>query len=423
MFGKRTYAFGSSELTLQFGDILDSSAEVFVSSDDYMLTMGGGVSRAIARAAGSAMVLDAAKSVPRQLGDVVVTTAGALDARYVFHVVTIGPNGDAVSSQDGDAQVKRATERCLDLMDVLDVGSIAFPALGTGAAGLSMEGSASAMADAVVDRLNNSKREYRVSLNFYAHRGMDDKDYIAFYEEFARQRPHIAKRERSAAPVPDKPDPPMNDSTLRLLALEKERLRLEQDIILLKANQSDSSAEDLSEQLRVNQTERITAAVQGLSGRDRPVNVFISYAREDASYCEQLSRHLSNLQELGLIRPWIDREINPGGSWDSDIRDAVNSAELILFLVSADFLASGYIRGVEMARAFERLQNGETTVLPVVIRPVDLAGNRLNKLQLLPTDGRSIDSWPNQDEAYVDVVSGIRRVIDDIRRSPASPVA
>src|SRR5215207_6667283 len=126
MFNERTYAFDASTLTLRFENILESRAEVLVSSDDYMLSMGGGVSMAIARAAGSAMRLDAAKSLPRQLGDVVVTTAGALDARYVFHVVTIGPEVNEARRDTTEVLVKRATERCLDLMDVLDVSSISF---------------------------------------------------------------------------------------------------------------------------------------------------------------------------------------------------------------------------------------------------------------------------------------------------------
>jgi hypothetical protein len=91
MSTQRTYRIAGSQLTIDFGSVLDVPAEVVVSSDDYRLSMGGGVSDAIRMAAGNAVALDAAKAVPREAGDVVVTTAGALPARYVFHVVTIGP--------------------------------------------------------------------------------------------------------------------------------------------------------------------------------------------------------------------------------------------------------------------------------------------------------------------------------------------
>ena len=90
MSTQRTYRIAGSQLTIDFGSVLDVPTEVVVSSDDYQLSMGGGVSAAIRIAAGNALVLDAAKAVPREAGDVVVTTAGALPARYVFHVVTIG---------------------------------------------------------------------------------------------------------------------------------------------------------------------------------------------------------------------------------------------------------------------------------------------------------------------------------------------
>jgi hypothetical protein len=94
--------------------VLDIPAEVVASSDDYELSMGGGVSAAIRAAAGTALALDAAKTVPREAGDVVVTTAGALRSRYVFHAVTIGP----FEQQDDGAipqLVRRATRSCLEL--------------------------------------------------------------------------------------------------------------------------------------------------------------------------------------------------------------------------------------------------------------------------------------------------------------------
>lgn len=87
---QRTYQFGKSRLTLCFGDITNSDAQVIVSSGDYYLTMGGGVSAAILKAGGNSIALDASKKVPAEVGDVVVTNAGTLAAQYVFHAVTIG---------------------------------------------------------------------------------------------------------------------------------------------------------------------------------------------------------------------------------------------------------------------------------------------------------------------------------------------
>src|SRR3954453_49840 len=110
----RKYRIGKSQLTLIFGDITTSKADVIVSSDDYMLSMGGGVSAAIRKAAGEALIHDVAKLIPRKLGDVAVTTAGALPAKYVFHAVTIGPNTKAPVEV-----IKQTTRCCLDLLAAL----------------------------------------------------------------------------------------------------------------------------------------------------------------------------------------------------------------------------------------------------------------------------------------------------------------
>ncbi|WP_231744547.1 macro domain-containing protein [Mycobacterium sp. GA-1199] len=418
MFNERTYSFGLSSLTLKFANILDSNAEVLVSSDDFMLSMGGGVSKAIARAAGSAMVLDAMKSVPRKLGDVVVTSAGALDARYIFHVVTIGP--EAISAESPEEFVKRATQRCMDLMEVLDLVSISFPALGTGVAGISMEGSAAAMADVVCERLSTSDRAYSVSFCFHADANIDSRSYVAFFEEFARLKPRIARHESRHGAGQAASRPPTTEAASRLLQLEQERQVLEQQIVMLKSADDVATAERLSERLIQNQTARLDAAYQDRSSRDRPVGVFISYAREDAPFREQLTLHLSSLEQQGLIHTWTDREIGPGSDWDSEINEAINSAELFIFLVSAYSMSSDYIRGVEMTRAFERARTSEATVIPVLARSYDLADYRFAKLQHLPSDGRPIDLWGNEHDAYVDVIRGIRRTIETIRRRPRS---
>lgn len=86
----RQYKFNKSTLTVKFGSILDSRAEVIVSSDDCYVTMGGGVSRAILEAGGESIIKDAQKMVPVSLGDVIATTAGTLEhCKYVFHCTTI----------------------------------------------------------------------------------------------------------------------------------------------------------------------------------------------------------------------------------------------------------------------------------------------------------------------------------------------
>src|SRR5262245_19087948 len=116
MGNRRTYRFGKSQLTLEFGSITTSTAQVLVSSDDYYLSMGGGVSASILKAAGNAIALDAAKKVPAALGDVVATTAGSFPAQYIFHAITRGPDSSTMSPKE---IIRQTTNRCLRILDSL----------------------------------------------------------------------------------------------------------------------------------------------------------------------------------------------------------------------------------------------------------------------------------------------------------------
>lgn len=105
------YQIGKSKLLLRFGDITTAATDVIVSSDDFFLSMGGGVSRAILRAGGNDIAMDAAKHTPAQLGKVIVTTAGLLEAKYVFHAVTIGYPGSMAEPKD---IVTSTTAKCFN---------------------------------------------------------------------------------------------------------------------------------------------------------------------------------------------------------------------------------------------------------------------------------------------------------------------
>src|SRR6266571_5351565 len=89
----------------------------------------------------------------------------------------------------------------------------------------------------------------------------------------------------------------------------------------------------------------------GMSGRT--FRVFISYAHEDSEFRQELQKHLSSLVRCGLITTWHDRQIRPGQAWETEIDRNLNSADMVVLLVSADFLHSEYCNGKEMERAFE----------------------------------------------------------------------
>src|SRR6266567_2024682 len=98
-----------------------------------------------------------------------------------------------------------------------------------------------------------------------------------------------------------------------------------------------------------------------------PVTIFCCYAHEDEALLNQLKRHLIPLQRQGLIDIWYDRDISAGTEWEQEIKEHLNSAQIILLLVSPDFMASDYCYGVEMRRALERHEQKEVRVIPVIL--------------------------------------------------------
>lgn len=144
-----------------------------------------------------------------------------------------------------------------------------------------------------------------------------------------------------------------------------------------------------------------------------PIDVFFSYAHEDEELRVEMEKHLTILKREGIIRSWHDRDIKAGDEWKKVIDEHLETARIILLLVSADFLASDYAYEVEMKRALERHENGEARVIPVILRPVEWQGAPFSKLQALPRDARPVTSWANRDEAFRSVAEGIRRVVTE----------
>jgi O-acetyl-ADP-ribose deacetylase (regulator of RNase III) len=412
---QRAYHIAGNRLTIDIGSVLDVSAEVVVSSDDYRLTMGGGVSAAIRMAAGSALALDAAKAVPRKAGDVVVTTAGALPSRYVFHVVTIGPREDPSAVPDVAGLVRRATRMCLELMQPLSVRSIVFPALGTGFAGFPIEASAVAMAEVVNDVLRQTSWPTDVSIMLMSRTLASPMEYLAFYEEFARRVPLVVADEitQPEPARPGQPPPVVSD----LLDLEQQRQKLEQELIDLRGKEDPAREAQLWKALGQNTDQRLRAAQREQSSRQNAAKVFVSYARDDRQLYKRLSDHLGGLRHGGYICEWSDGQIIPGQEWAPEIIRQLDEADIILLLITSSFLGSEFIGRVELTRALERHRGGEAIVIPVILKPADWQSAGLEGLQALPKDGKPASTWPDRDAAYVDIAQGLRRAVDTWRAS------
>jgi chaperonin GroEL len=156
------------------------------------------------------------------------------------------------------------------------------------------------------------------------------------------------------------------------------------------------------------------------------IEVFYSYAHKDEILREELEKQLSLLQWQGIITGWHDRRIGAGQEWADEIDTHLNTARIILLLISPDFMASKYCYGIEVKRAMERHEQGEALVIPVILRPVYWKSAPFGKLQALPTDAIPVTSskWHDLDEAFFNVAEGIRKTVEALtgKASTALPI-
>jgi Protein kinase domain/TIR domain len=145
----------------------------------------------------------------------------------------------------------------------------------------------------------------------------------------------------------------------------------------------------------------------------RAIDMVICYAHEDEALRVGLIKQLYVLQRQGLITLWHDRDISAGKEWEHEIDVHLNEAQIILLLVSPDFIASDYCYSIEMQQALDRHKLGEACVIPVILRPVYWKGTPFGKLQALPIDGKPITApnWGNIDEAFYSVAEGIHKLL------------
>jgi TIR domain-containing protein len=165
-------------------------------------------------------------------------------------------------------------------------------------------------------------------------------------------------------------------------------------------------------------TEKMTDTGAETSKPRPPIEIFYSYSHKDEELRDRLETHLSLLKRNGVIQGWHDRRISAGAEWGGSINEHLESAGIILLLVSADFLASDYCYDVEMKRAMERHTQGTARVIPIILRKCDWQDAPFGKLQALPKDGKAIKTWSDIDDAFTDVATGLKRAIAEMIPNP-----
>ncbi|MGB7250272.1 MAG: GUN4 domain-containing protein [Phormidesmis sp.] len=143
------------------------------------------------------------------------------------------------------------------------------------------------------------------------------------------------------------------------------------------------------------------------------VTVFFSYSHKDKTLRDELAKHLQALKLSDVIADWHDGEILPGDEWNREIQKNLNSAQIILLLISSDFIGSRYCRDIEIKRAMERHEAGEARVIPIILRRCFWRVTPFGKLQALPKNGTPVmdaGNWPTWDDAFFSITEGIYKV-------------
>lgn len=151
-----------------------------------------------------------------------------------------------------------------------------------------------------------------------------------------------------------------------------------------------------------------------------PVSIFLAYSRKDKPLREEFDKHLSSLVRRKLVRSWHDGCIIAGQDWEQEIQTNLAQAQVVLLLISADFIASDYCNQ-ELADAIERHHEGNVRVIAVILRACDwedlpVGDMHLGQLQVLPDDAKPVTDWNNLDAAFTSVVRGIRKTIQQLRQ-------
>lgn len=313
----RKYQFNNSTLTIVFGNILESHAEVIVSSDDTGISMGGGLSGSILNAGGGAIWDDAQKKLPAQLGDVVVTCAGKLKhQKFIFHCLTIDLkvyDGRLSNTEDiNDYILRHSVDKCFRLLQALDLHSIAFPCIGAGLAHIPLKKVAEVMAETISANLCQTQKPYEIELYLYDRfNKFSAIDYIDLFEIFAIKSAlahHQAQMD--SRPLPEEP-------VSALTAVETPK------------------REEMKHQ------------------------VFISYSRRD----EEKVNGIKALLDKYNIPYWIDKEgIFSGENYKEVIVDAIEVAKVIIFVSSVNSNAS-----INVIRELGYAVQQRKTIIPLLL--------------------------------------------------------
>lgn len=285
----KEYHINNSTIRIIFGNILDSQAEVIVNSSGSKMTMSGGITKAIREAGGEVIREDALTKLPVNVGDAVVTTAGRLRQKYVFHCITIDKSIDHSNTPEGISEddihqyiIGHSIDKCFQLLQAMELTSIAFPAIGAGEAGIPFNKVSRVMSEAIAKNLRKTNKAMDVEIYLFDRFGkMEQWDFLPMFEQFSAQE-----------------------------ALSK----------LLKDQSYD--------QLHVDED---NGKYTDISLPNTDTDVFISYSRKDKDTVQPIYEQLVNAG----VKCWLDVDgMCSGVSFKKVIVDAIKQSKVLLFMSS-----------------------------------------------------------------------------------------
>lgn len=150
--------------------------------------------------------------------------------------------------------------------------------------------------------------------------------------------------------------------------------------------------------------------VGGASAKHRPVSLLYVYASVDISFYNQIEKHLSQLKRQGFLSTWSVDKILAGANRDVEFEKHFSVAQVILLLLSSDFIASEHCYNILMY-ALQKQVEGLVYVIPLLIHPFDWENSPLSALQVLPKNGNPVAKWRNRDEAFTLITQEIRKIV------------
>ena len=199
-----------------------------------------------------------------------------------------------------------------------------------------------------------------------------------------------------------------------------DRLERKKDTVECANSFEDVPVQVLLDTLFTSANERHLDAFEQRLGAVETLNpeikIFISYSKSDKDSLDVLRKHLTPMIDSGKATVWYDGDLAPGSQWDTELKRNLSASDIVLFLVSKDFLATKYIWTEEVTPTIERSKQGLVTAIPVILGPCDWASTILKDLNALPAKGKEISKFSDADEAYLEVINKLRSLIESMNQ-------